>query len=155
MRHPRSCCTFETMAHRKKQVWQPGGGPSGATCCGALLIILSAFLSFSFRSRPSSVSLRSSSLLPLFAPLPSFSSSSKLLFSPAHRLFPSSEPCWSPSPQVAATSAQRVSSFIRTRVFYCCETMSFKCLGARDILSLSLVKGRLIKRGSTKMLQEI
>jgi len=51
MRHPRSCCTFafETMAHRKKQVWQPGGGPTGATCCGALLIIPSAFLSFSFR----------------------------------------------------------------------------------------------------------
>lgn len=93
MRHPRSRCTFETMAHRKKQVWQPGGGPSGATCCGALLIILSAFLSFSFRSRSSSVSLRSCSLLPLFAPLPSFSSSSRLLSSPARRPFPGTGPC--------------------------------------------------------------
>lgn len=161
MRHPRSRCTFafETMAHRKKQVWQPGGGPTGATCCGALLIIPSAFLSFSFRLPPSSLASSASSfcssffllfifevpLLPRIHSLPLYLS----FFEP----FPSPGPCRPfSSPQVAATSAQRMSSFISTSAFYCCETMSFKCLGARDVLSLSLVKGRSIKRASTEML---
>lgn len=158
MQHPHSRCTFafETMAHRKKQVWQPGGGPTGATCCGALLIIPSAFLSFSF-CFPLSLFARLLHLFFLLLFLPSLHL--RGFSPPPHSLalslslsesFPSSgsyRPLF--SPQVAATSAQRMSSFISTSAFYCCETMSFKCLGARDVPSLSLVKGRSIKRAST------
>lgn len=156
MRHPRSRCTFafETMAYRKKQVWQPGGGLTGATCCGALLIIPSAFLSFSLSVLPLSLFARLLRFLFLLLFLPSLHL--RGFSPPPHSLalllffsepFPSSGPC-RPffSPQVAVMSTQRMSSFISTNAFYCCETMSFKCLGARDVSSLSLVRERSIKR---------
>ena len=178
MRHPRSRCTFafETMAYRKKQVWQPGGGPTGATCCGALLIILSAFLSFSFRL---SLSLFAHLLcfffLLLFLPslhLRDFSPPSHILslslsLSPPPLSFSLSF-FLSPSLFRAPGLADRSPLFrslrrqcsacrpsFRRALFIVARPMSFKCLEARDVPSLSLVKGHSIKQTSTEMFHRV
>ena len=125
-----------------------------------------------------SFSLCSPPLLLLFAPLSSFSSSSRLLSSLAYSLSLSlslSLPLFfslsfflSPSLFRAPGLADRSPLFrslrrqcsacrpsFRRALFIVARPMSFKCLEARDVPSLSLVKGHSIKQTSTEMFHRV